>query len=613
MGNPKYRLWLAGIMLLFVILAETIEASPQVLTAHAVSMSGTPKYSDGFTHFDYVNPEAPKGGFLRNAAIGTFDSFNPFITKGVPANGLGLIYDQLTVQSDDEPFTQYGLVAERIEMPADRSWVIYHLNTKAKFHNGKTITAQDVVFTFDLIMTKGDPLYRKYYADVKAAEALDRQTVKFTFKDNQNPELALIVGQLQVLPKDYWEKRDFLKSTLEIPLGSGPYKIEHFKAGQSVQYVRVDNYWAKDHPVNKGRFNFDIISFDYFRDNTVSLEAFKSGEYDFRQENSSKNWATAYTGPAVEQGLIVKKEIAHQQPQGMQGFVFNTRRVIFKDAMVRQALGFAFDFEWSNKNLFYGQYTRTASYFSNSELASGGKPSRQELEILEPFRDQLPEEVYLKAYTPPATDGSGFIRKNLRQASNLLKAAGWTIQNKKRVNAQTKKPFVFEILLQDPGFERVVLPFKANLSKLGIETYIRVVDISQYINRIRTFDFDMIVFTFGQSLSPGNEQRNYWHSNAADLNGSRNLAGIKNPAIDALVELVIQAPHRQDLILRTRALDRALLWGHYVIPHWHVGYFRVAFWDKFLRPPIAPKYQLGLFTWWIDIEKEKQISDYQMR
>ena len=577
-------------LLLFVLAVTTFflpapgHAGPESTTTHAVALTGSPKYPAGFTHFDYVNPDAPKGGTLKMSAIGTFDSLNPFITKGAPASGLGLIYDNLTVQSDDEPFSQYGLLAEKIEIAADRSWAIYHLNPKARFHDGQPVTAEDVVFSFNLVVEQGHPMYRKYYADVRKVEALDEHRVRFDLGTKHNPELALIIGQLFVLPKHYWGNRDFTATTLEIPPGSGPYRIAEFKPGRSITYSRVEDYWAKDLPVNKGRYNFDTIQYDYYRDATVTLQAFIAGEYDFRQENIAKQWATAYKSPAIDDGFVITEEIKNQLNQGMQCFVFNTRRDLFKNRKVRQALSLAFDFEWTNKNLFYGQYKRSTSYFSNSELASSGPPTPEELEILEPFRKQLPPEVFTEAYIPPATDGSGNARRNLRTALKLLKEAGWEVKNKKLTNVKTGQVFKFEILLLDPSFQRIVLPFKQNLARLGVDLTIRLVDTSQYLNLTTEFNYDMFVHTFPQSLSPGNEQRYYWHSESADIPGSSNYAGIKNPAIDALIDLIITAPTREELVNRTKALDRALLWGYYVIPQWHVDSYRVAYWNKFSRP-----------------------------
>ena len=585
-------------------------ANSNIIKASSIAMNGSPKYSEGFSHFEYVNPGAPKGGKVRLSSIGSYDSFNAFIAKGVTADGLGMIYETLTTGSSDEAFTEYGLIADEIEYPEDRTWVIYHLNPKAKFHDGEAINVDDVIYTFNTLMEKGAPFYKSYYGDIVSVKDLGNRRVKFQFREGMtNRELVLITGQLPVLPKHYWEGRDFSKSTLDPPLGSGAYRIKDFKAGKYITYERVKDYWAADHPVNKGRNNFDIVRYDYYRDATVSLEAYKAGEYHFREENNSKMWASMYSGKTFDQNLTVRAEIPHELPRGMQGFAFNLRRPIFKDRKVREAIGYAFDFEWSNKNLFYGQYKRTDSYFENSELASSGLPSPEELAILEPFRKDLPEEVFSKEFHPPVTDGSGNIRNQLRAASKLLTSAGWEIKDGKRINSATGEQLKFEILLISPAFERIVLPFKKNLERMGIEASVRVVDTSQYVNRIRSFDFDIFVTVIGQSLSPGNEQDNYWSCKAAETNGSRNYIGICNPAIDKLIRMVIEAPDREKLINRTRALDRALLWGHYIIPHWHINYYRLSYWNKFSRPAITPKYSLGFFTWWIDAAKEKSLLE----
>jgi microcin C transport system substrate-binding protein len=571
----------------------TSKASPVIISG-AIAMNGEPKYGPGFTHFDYVNPQAPKGGLLRLDSIGTFDSLNPFIIKGNPADGLGLTYDTLTVSSDDEPFTQYGLVAEKIEMPADRSWVIFRINRKAR------IKASDVVFSFHILLDKGSPNYSRYYKDVKEVKALDQYGVKFSFGGNQNRELPLIVGQLPVFPEQYWRNKDFSLTTLKPPLGSGPYKIERFNQGRSITYVLNDNYWAKGLPVNVGRFNFKRIRYDYYSDETVALQAFKSGEYDFRQENNSKDWATEYQGPPFDQGLIKKEMIKNRVPQGMQCFAMNQRRDLFADRRVRQALAYAFDFEWTNKNLFYGAYTRTDSYFENSDMAADRPPSPAMLKLLEPFRKDLWPEVYTKSYTPPSTAGPNGLRNNLRIGLDLLREAGWTVKNEKLVNVKSGKPFTFEILLQQQAFERVVLPFASNLKRLGIQANVRLVDTSQYINRLRDFDFDMIVATFPQSLSPGNEQRYFWSSESAKVPGTYNYCGIQNKAIDQLVNLIIAAGSRKELVDRCKALDQALLWGHYVIPNWYLGAYRVAYFAKVKHPVKTPPYALPLETWWID-------------
>jgi microcin C transport system substrate-binding protein len=600
-------LLLAALLLLAPAPAAPQTAASRVTIGHALSMYGDLKYPPGFPHFQYVNPEAPKGGDVKLAAIGTFDTLNPFVLKGIPAAGIGGVFDTLTVSSNDEPFSQYGLVAETIEIPADRSWVAFTLRPQARFHDGSPITVEDVIWTFDALKTKGRPFYRSYYAQVSKAEKVGERKVRFAFGPGDNRELPLIVGQLPVLSRAYWSQRDFEKTTLEPPLGNGAYRLESVEPGRSVTYRRVKDYWAARLPVNVGRENFETIRYDYYRDSTVAIEALKGGEYDFRPENVAKNWATAYATPAVTRGLLKKEEIKNEVPTGLQGFVFNTRRPIFQDARVRRALAYAFDFEWSNKNLFYGAYTRTKSYFSNSELASSGLPSGEELRILEPFRGKVPDEVFTREYQPPSTDGSGNIRDGVREALRLLADAGWTVKGQKLVNARGE-PMQFEILLDEPTWERIALPFAKNLERLGVTARVRVVDAAQYEKRQDDFDFDLIVFVWAQSLSPGNEQRDFWGSQAAGDRGSRNLAGIKDPAVDRLIDLVIQAPDRPSLVVRTRALDRVLLWGHYVIPHWHIRAFRVVYWDKFGRPAVSPKYALGFDTWWVDAQKEAALA-----
>ena len=443
------------LFLLVLLLGSALPVSAEDFS-HALAMNGQPRYSADFTHFDYASPDAPKGGTVRLAATGTFDSFNPYIVKGNSADGLGLMFDTLTEQSLDEPFTEYGLLADRIALAKDRSSMTFHLRNEARFHDGSPVTASDVAFTFKTLLAQGNPHYAQYYADVERVDVVDAQTVTFVFKPNSSQELPLILGQLPVLSEASWKGRDFSASSLDIPMGSGPYRIGEFKAGQRLTFVRDPDYWGRDLPVNKGRHNFDAIIYDYYRDLTVTLEAFKAGEYDFRQEYNSKQWATGYTGPAVNAGLIRTENIPHKLSQGMQAFVFNTRRAIFADPLVRQALNFAFDFEWSNKNLFYGQYARSTSFFSNSDMASSGLPSQEERALLEPLG--LPEDVYAKEISLPVTDGSGNIRENLRTAADLLRQAGWSVEGGKLV--KDGRPFVFEMLLVQPDFERVVLPFQ---------------------------------------------------------------------------------------------------------------------------------------------------------
>jgi microcin C transport system substrate-binding protein len=589
-----------GLAILAGVMAAAVAAAESGAGRHGLAMHGDPRYPADFSHFDYVNPEAPKGGEVRLAAIGTFDSFNRFIIKGNPAVGIAQIYDTLMSSAADECFSMYGLLAEAVETPADRSWVAFRLRSDARWHDGRPVTVDDVIWTFQTLREKGPPSFRFYYGSVASVEKTGSRTVKFRFEPGENRELPLILGQLTVLPKHYWQGRDFGKTTLEPPLGSGPYRIGRFEPGRFVSYQRVADYWGKSLPVNVGRNNFDSVRYDYYRDATVAIEAFKGGEFDFRVENNSKQWATAYEIPQITDGSIQKQLFPHQRPVGMQGFVFNLRREMFRDPRVRRALSYAFDFEWSNRALFYGQYTRSRSYFDNSELAATGLPSREELAILEPFRDRIPDEVFTQAYEPPRSDGSGHIRGHLRRAVELLKEAGWVIRDGVMTNAETGEPLAFEILLRQPAFERISLPFAKNLKRIGIQARVRTIDTAQYRRRTETFDFDITVGSWGQSCSPGNEQRNYWSSAAADREGSSNWAGIRSPAVDEIVELLIAAPDREALVTRTRALDRVLQWGHYLIPHWHIASDRVVYWNKFGRPSSTPSQGVQFDTWWID-------------
>ena len=593
-------LMLAAVFGLFLLAPDAFAQT----AGHAVTAHGTPKYGPDFKHFDYVNPDAPKGGEVKLATYGSFDSLHPFILRGSPAAGAGLPFETLTVGSDDEVLTQYGVLAETITVADDRGWVAFALRPQARFHDGTPVTADDVIWSFETLRDKGHPTYRTYYADVTKAEKTGDRTVKFTFRNGNNPELPVIMGQLPVLPKHAFDGRDFASTTLEPMIGSGPYKVADVQPGRSIVYERVADWWGKDLPINRGRYNFDRIRFDYYRDLDVAFEAFKAGSVDFRQEHSSKNWVTGYDAPAVREGRIVREEIKHQDPQGLQAFVFNSRRPIFADRKVREALNYLFDYEWTRTNLSYGLFQRSKSFFSNSELAATGLPSPAELKLLEPFRGKVPEEVFTKAYEPPKTDGSGNIRQNLRTALGLLKEAGWDLKGNKLVNATTGEPMRFEVLLVQADMERIVQPFVRNLERAGIEANIRVVDTAQYQNRLDNYDFDMTIQHIPQSLSPGNEQRDYWQSAKADQPGSRNLAGIKDPVVDQLIEALIQAPDRDSLVAATRALDRVLLWGWYVIPQWHDDVRRVAYWNRFSHPAVAPKYGLAfLDTWWVDPDK----------
>lgn len=596
----RLQLWLVLMAVAGSVFAGTLDG---VEGQHAIAMHGSVKYPPGFKNFDYVNPDAPKGGSLLMHHIGTFDSFNSFIVKGNPSSDVELIYNALATQSADEAFTQYGELAEEIYMPEDRSWVAFKLRADARWHDGKPITVEDVIWTFNTLVKEGLPFFRFYYGNIAEVIKGGDDIVRFNFKPGENQELPLIIGQLVVLPKHYWSTRDFSKTTLEPPLGSGPYRIKTFEPGRSLILERVDDYWGKNIAVHKGYYNFDEIRFDYYRDGDIALEAFKAGEYDLRQESSAKNWATAYEISAVKEGLIVKRPFEHNRTAGMQGFVFNSRRAIFKDVRVRKALAYAFDFEWSNQNLFYNQYVRSRSYFDNSELAATGLPGPDELKFLEPLKAQLPAEVFTTAYEPPAGGGPRALRRNLRVAGQLLEEAGWSIKEGKRVHRDSGQQLLFEVMLVSPSWERIVLPYGRNLEKLGVDLTVRTVDTSQYRQRLDSYDFDMIVMTFPQSQSPGNEQRAMWGSDGALLEGGRNYIGIRDPAIDVLIEHVIEAKDRPALVAATRATDRALQWGHWVIPHWHVSYDRVVYWNKFSQPEITPARGFSFGAWWVDQDR----------
>ena len=578
-------------------------ADTGVRTVHALSTVGQPKYGPDFKQLDYVNPEAPKGGDIRLDAIGGFDSLNPFIIKGEPAPGVGLLYETLTVETLDDLNSEYGLLAQSIEVPDDLTWVAFTLRPEAHWNDGTPVTAEDVIWSFETLKAKGDPTYRFYYANVDRAEAEGQRKVKFHFSGPRNRELPQIMGQLPVLPKHWWASRDFEKTTLEPPLGSGPYRVKSVDVNRSISYERVPDYWGRNLPTERGRHNFDLIRYDMYRDGTVAMAAFKAHQYDYRQENVSKSWATEYDFPAARQGLVTKVALPEQRPTRMQAFVFNTRRPVFADRLMRDAVGYAFDFEWTNKNLFYGLYARTTSYFTNTPFASTGLPSPDELKLLEPFQSALPPELFSQPFTLPKTDGSGLARENLKTAQTILEKAGYVVKDGVLSDRQGK-PVEFEILLVQPEFERVVAPFQRNLERLGIHARIRNVDSAQYQNRVRDFDFDMIVGGGPTVTSPGNEQRELWGAAAADRPGSRNSAGVKSPVIDALVDKVIGAADREALITASRALDRALLWGFYMLPQFHNNADWVAYWNKFGRPARSPIYGVDLFSWWVDPAKE---------
>ena len=593
----KYILLKINIFISLLFIINIAQAQDNNNYNHAISVFDEIKYDKNFKYFNYVNPNAPKGGTIRLAERGTFDSLNQFILKGVPAVGLDSIYESLLVTSLDEPLTAYGLLAKTIEIAPDKSSIIFYMHENAKWHDNMPITANDVKWTFNTILEKGHPSYKSYYSDIKSIDIINQYTIKFTFKNTKNRELPIIIGQMKILPKHFWIDKDFNSSGFLVPLGSGPYSIKNVNAGKNIIYQRIKDHWAKNLSVYIGQNNFNIIQYDYYRDSNVMIEALKAKEYDFRSENISKEWATAYND-LKNNVSFTKEEIDHELPQGMQAFIYNTRNEIFKNIHIRKALSLAFDFEWTNKTLFYGQYIRSTSYFSNSGLASSGLPSDEELIILEKYKENIPSEVFSNIYSPGVTNGSGNNRNNLRKAIKILKNANYTLENKVLKNPEGKE-IKFEILLVSPAFERIVAPFIKNMSKLGVKASIRIVDTAQYKNRLDNYEFDMVVMARGQSLNPGNEQRNYWSSQSADIKGSANWIGIKNKTVDELIELIIQASNRKKLTIYTKALDRILLNNHYVIPHWHIKKWRLAYWNKLKRPSNIPKYNLGFpETWW---------------
>ena len=581
---------------------------------HGMAMHGDLKYKKNFKNFEYSNPDAPKKGKVKLSAIGTFDNLNPYILKGVAAYQTSYLFETLMKSSFDEPFSQYGLLAEKVMLPDHRKWVRFKLRNFAKFSDGTKVTSDDVIFSFKILMSKGHPAWKNYYNQVEEVLKINELEVQFNFSGETNRELPLIIGyQLPIFSKKYWSNKQFDKTTLDPPVGSGPYLISDLQPGRSITLKRDPNYWGKNLNVNRGRYNFDEIHTDYYRDVTVALEAFKSGAYDFRLENSSKNWATAYNFNATKNGQVIVEEIPYSRPSGMQGFAFNTRKPIFKNRNVRKALTYAFDFEWSNKNLFYNAYTRTKSFFDNSELSSQSYPSKKELKILTKFKDKIPPEIFNEIYQPPRTDDKeNGLRKNLRTARRILKDEGWIIQDDILTNKITGEVFKFEILLRSPLFERIVLPLKRNFKKLGIEVSIRTVqDDSQYQKRLEEFDFDMVVTNFGSVISPGNEQKNWWSSEAADQPGTQNIIGVKNPVIDEIIDKLISARDREELVLYTKVLDRILLFNYYLIPQFHIGHYRVAYWNKISRPEITSKYDLGFDFWWFDEKKNENLGDLE--
>ena len=592
---------LFNISALFIVLS--FQNYSHANKVHGIAMHGEPKYESSFRHLDYVNPNAPKGGEVKFGSYGSFDNLNRVAFKGSKAAGLGYINDTLMRRVWDEAFSLYGLIAEFVEMPDDRSSITFYLNPNATFHDGSQITREDVLFSLETFQTKGTPNQKKTYGKVITTELIGDNGIKMNFINNEDKELPLIVaGFLPIIPKKFYENLDVTKTFLDIPLGSGPYTIDSLDPGRQIKYKRVEDYWAKDLPVNKGLYNFDTIIYDYYKDSNVLVEAFKVGEYDFRREYNVKRWLTEYGFNAVDTGEVVLKEMNNDRPVGMNGLVLNTRRDLFKNRNVRLALSYAYDHEWINKTIYQNAYVRTDSYFDNSPLASSGLPSDKELELLNPWKNQLPAEVFSETFSPPKTDGSGNDRKNLLMAKEILEKEGWFIENGKLI--KNGEEFKFEFLIVSPSDEKIALAFQSNLKKLGITMDVRTVDSSQYQARLLNYDFDMIKRYWGVSLSPGNEQQFYWGSEVGKKDGSRNYSGINSPVIDALIEKLISANDRVELLTAIHALDRVLLWGHYVIPLYHSNKDRIAYWDFFEYPDKIPLYGIVIESWWINKDKQ---------
>ena len=599
MSNSLKNLIKFHFIILFIISYINISYAKKM---HGIAMHGLPKYNKNFTHLDYVNPEAPKGGMLRYGVYGSFDNLNRVAFKGRKAAGLGYVNDTLMRRVWDEAFTLYGLIAEYADMPEDRSSITFYLNPNARFQDGSSITQQDVLFSLETFQTKGTPNQKKTYGKVINTELVDNNGIKMIFENNDDKELPLIIaGFLPIIPKSYYQNIDVTKSFLDIPLGSGPYMISNLEPGRSIVYSRVKDYWAKDLPVNKGQYNFDTLTYDYYKDSSVQLEAFKVGEYDYRREYNVKRWLTNYDFDAVDQGDVILNEMKNDRPTGMDALVMNTRKKIFQNRRVREALSFAYDFEWYNKILGYNSYKRTNSYFENSPLASSGLPSKEELIFLDPWKDQLPVEIFTKTYQAPISDGSGVPRENLKIAKNMLEEEGWKINKGKLM--KNNEEFVFEFLILSPSLEKLALAFQKNLKTLGITMNVRTVDSSQYQTRLLNYDFDMINAIWRVSLSPGNEQQFYWGSEVGKKDGSKNYAGVNSQIVDFLIEKLIGAKTREELTTVIHALDRVLLWGHYVIPLHHSGIDRIAYWNFLEFPDTIPLYGIVIESWWANKDK----------
>ncbi|MGF1838339.1 extracellular solute-binding protein [Vibrio atlanticus] len=584
--------------------ASDTESTPTVTVIETTQLVGfgEAKYPADFTHFDYVNPDAPKVGKVTYGSIGTYDSFNRFGSRGVAASYTGEIYDTLMFSPSDEIDAYYPLIASKVRYASDFTWMEININPNAKFQDGKPITAHDVAFTFDKFSKEGVPQYRVYYKEIESVTAVSDLVVRIEMNKPNREKLFSFAQSTRVLPKHFWKDRKLSEPLSEPPVGSGPYKIIRYKSGQSVTYGLDENYWAADLPVNVGRNNFKQVQYDYYRDDTVMLEAFKAGEFDLRTENSAKFWANSYTGVNFDKGYIIKEEINHEKPETAQGFVFNIQSPVFSDPKVREALTYAMDFEWMNKNMFYGQYKRTRSYFQNTDYEAKGLPSEAEVELLSQYKDQIPPRVFTEEFQPPVTDGSGRIRSQMRTAFKLLKEAGWVLKDKVMTNEMTGKPLSFELLIYSPTTERIATPVQKNLKRMGIEMKIRTIDTTQYIKRWRDRDFDMISSSFSANPFPSPNLMIVWNSNYID--STYNTAGVMDPVVDALTEEIARnQQHPEKLLTLGRSLDRVLQWNFYNIPQWHVGEYRVAMWDKFERPDVLPKYDLGIDTWWISEEK----------
>ena len=581
--------------------ANAAETTPQPRYSYGLSIFGTLKYPENFQHFNYVNHEAPKGGEVKEGDIGSFDSLNPFIVKGNKAPDITIIFDSLMTGSLDEPQSMYGLVAKGVYVAPDKSYAEFVMRPEARFHDGTPITADDVVFTFDTLKKDSEPGYRVTLEPIASAVKLDDHRVRFNFSDKTRRDLPMIAAGMPILSKKYYSTHTFNETTLESPLGNGPYKVKSVDPGRSIVYERVKDYWGKDLPVNVGQNNFDTIHIDMYRDETVALEALKAGAYDLRYENVSRIWATGYDCPALRSGKLKKELIPNKVAQGMQGFAFNIRRDKFADRRVREAIGLTLDFEWMNKALFYNAYKRDDSYFLNTDYAAKGIPSPEEEALLKPYKDELPPEIFTKEFKLPVTDGSGNDRAQLVKADKLLTDAGWLIKDGRRVNAKTGEALTIEFMLDSPAFERVASPMAKHLKQLGIDTTIRVMDDAQYVKRIETFDYDIIVTVFNRMvLYPGSEQLSFWSSSQSKQQGSNNVVGTNSKVIDMLVDKINSAKTEKELQAPARALDRVLLWENYVIPNWYFGAFRLAYWNKLGKPDVMPDYSFGFpQIWWM--------------